>query len=158
MDLVKAQWMRDTATAASQAGHVWAQMAACEAALESNFGQSGLARQANNLFGTKQHQHPIFGTLSLPTREYLNDQWVVVTADWVSYPDVSYCFADRMATLTRLRDTYPHYEMALSAPDEFTYIREVSQTWATDPQRANKVIAIYQQYFAPAPDLTAQDL
>lgn len=118
-------------------------MAACEAALESGYGASGLATQANNLFGTKQHVHPIFGTLSLPTREFLHSQWVTVGAFWVKYPDRATCFADRMNTLRSLSHAYPHYAAALAATDPITYITEVSKTWSTDPQRAAKVIAIY---------------
>ncbi len=158
MDPVRQAWLESTAAQASAAGHVFAQMAACEAALESNYGQSGLARQANNLFGMKAHAHPIFGTLSLPTREYLNNQWVTVNAEWVSYPTVEDCFADRMATLVRLQDVYPHYGMALAAPDEMTYIREVSLTWSTDPNRAEKCIAIYREYFLQNKQNNAQQV
>ena len=50
--------------AAAQARHVFPEMAACEAALESGFGKSGLAREDNNLFGMKQHPHPVYGTHS----------------------------------------------------------------------------------------------
>jgi flagellum-specific peptidoglycan hydrolase FlgJ len=167
MDTTKQVWLQNAAKEAGTAGHIFAEMASCEAALESNFGQSGLAKDGNNLFGMKAHTavHSTYGTLSMPTREYLNGQWQIVTAFWVKYPTLAACFSDRMATLTRLRDTYPHYEMALTAPDEFTYIREVSQTWATDPHRADKVISIYKQYFVSGTqplnlgvDLNASDL
>jgi flagellum-specific peptidoglycan hydrolase FlgJ len=156
MDPVKQQWLENAAAEAAKAGHIFAQMAAAEAALESNFGQSGLARQANNLFGMKQHAHPIFGTMVLPTREFLNGQWITVSADWVKYDSLEECFGDRMDTLHRLRDAYPHYGLALTAPDPDTYIQEVSKTWSTDPQRAAKVMAIYQAYFVSsnnAPDV-----
>ena len=56
-----------------------------------------LAIQDRNLFGMKPHQHPEYGTASLPTREVLGDKWVEVEANWVSYPDLESCFADRMA-------------------------------------------------------------
>jgi flagellum-specific peptidoglycan hydrolase FlgJ len=142
-------WLTLTAQAAKAAGHIFPEAAACEAALESNYGQSMLAKQANNLFGMKQHTHPVFGTLSLPTRECINDQWVVTNADWVKYPDQMACYSDRMSTLLRLRDAYPHYNAALEASDARTYIIEVSQTWSTDPQRGAKVLAIYNDFMAP---------
>jgi flagellum-specific peptidoglycan hydrolase FlgJ len=129
--------------AAIQAGHIFPEMAACEAALESGYGRSQLAVQDRNLFGMKQHQHPIYGTHSLPTREFLGDAWIAVTADWVSYPDLSSCFADRMATLQRLSSIYRHYAAALKAASATTYIYEVSRTWSTDPERAEKVLNIY---------------
>lgn len=107
-----------------------------------------LAVHGNNLFGTKQHEHPIYGTLSLPTREYLGGEWKVVTANWVRYPTLDDCFADRLATLRRLSPIYPHYKAALEASDPETFVREVSQTWSTDPGRAEKVIEIYNEYQA----------
>lgn len=129
--------------AAETAKHIFPEMAACEAALESGFGASKLAVLGNNLFGTKQHRHAIFGTMSLPTREFFNSAWIQTTADWVKYPDWDSCFADRMATLQRLAPYYPHYAHALAAGSPTTYINEVSLTWSTDPERANHVLAIY---------------
>lgn len=124
-------------------------MAAAEAALESNYGQSELARDANNLFGMKQHFHPVYQTMTLPTREFEKGEWEKVPgARWVKYPDLASCFADRLSTLKRLAPVYPHYAAALDASDPYGYINEVSATWSTDPLRAAKVIAIYQQYTA----------
>jgi len=59
------------------------------------------------------------------------------------YPDWQTCFEDRMATLRRLCLVYPHYLAALNAGSATTYVNEVSRTWSTDPERANKVLAIY---------------
>jgi flagellum-specific peptidoglycan hydrolase FlgJ len=129
--------------AAKQSGHIFPEMAACEAALESGYGRSQLAVQDRNLFGMKQHQHPIYGTHVLPTREFLGDKWVTVSANWITYPNWETCFADRMATLKRLAAIYPHYAAALAAGSATTYVMEVSQSWSTDPERGNKVLAIY---------------
>lgn len=127
------------------------QMVASEAALESNWGNSELAREANNLFGMKQHAHPVYGTMALPTREWQNGpdghaidgRWITVTANWVKYDDWRACFADRQVTLERLSNAYPHYKAAIDAPDARTYITEVSKSWSTDPNRANKVLSIW---------------
>jgi flagellum-specific peptidoglycan hydrolase FlgJ len=140
-------WVLDTTNQALEAKHVYARMAACEAALESDFGTSALARLGFNLFGMKQHTHPIYGTLNLPTREFLNGEWVPKISAWVQYENVAECFADRMETLVRLRDVYAHYQAALTAPDPAVYIAEVSKTWSTDPNRAQKVLAIYAEIF-----------
>ena len=51
-----------------------------------------------------------------------------------------------MRTLVNLSHAYPHYAAALRAPDAATYIQEVSQTWSTDPLRAVKCLAIYNEY------------
>lgn len=141
-------WLDATAEAAKNGGHTWPQYAACEAALESNYGQSLLAREDNNLFGTKQHVHPIYGTHNLPTKEFLDGKWIQVQAPWIKYPNLAACFDDRMTTLGKLRNMYPHYNAALIATDGETFVREVSKTWSTDPYRAQKVLGIYQRFYA----------
>src|ERR1700761_5944697 len=76
----EAEFLAKAVAAAKAAGHVWPEYAACEAALESAWGGSELAVQANNLFGQKQAHLPLAGTetLTLPTREYLHGAWVTV--------------------------------------------------------------------------------
>jgi len=144
------QFLDEATAQAVKANHPFPQMAACEAALESSWGHSALAIEGNNLFGCKQHSHPIFGTMTLPTREWqgsaLDGRWITVGANWVKYPDCRACFADRLATLERLSNAYPHYAAALKAAEARTYITEVSKTWSTDPDRAKKVLSIYQDY------------
>lgn len=139
------EFLQLAAAAAEKAGHVWPEQAACEAALESGYGQSQLAIADKNLFGMKQHQHPIYGTHVLPTKEFLDGKWVTLNSSWITYPDWPSCFADRMATLQRLAPVYPHYAAALAAASGTTYVMEVSATWSTDPARAEKVLAIYDE-------------
>jgi flagellum-specific peptidoglycan hydrolase FlgJ len=133
------------AEASKESGHLFPQMAACEAALESAFGASEIARADNNLFGMKQHDHPIYGTHNVPTREFERGSWIVVNAEWIHYPNWPDCFADRMATLLRLARFFPHYHNAINAGSPVTYITEVSRTWSTDPRRGEKVLAIYDE-------------
>lgn len=146
MGAAERQFLNDAAAAAEKARHIWPQMAACEAALESNYGRSALAREDNNLFGMKQHRHAIYGTHALPTREFINSEWVQVQALWIHYPGWNMCFFDRMATLLRLASTFPHYAAALAAKDAESYVTEVSQSWSTDPARAQKVLTIWQEF------------
>lgn len=150
----------DRATAeAGKANHPFPQMAACEAALESTWGHSQLALEENNLFGMKQHAHPVYGTITLPTREFLDGKWVACNSSWVQYPDWRACFCDRLATLERLSNAYPHYAAALKATDARTFVTEVSKTWSTDPNRALKCLGVYEEYIAiaapPAPRTTS---
>ena len=150
MTLEGISWLKEIEEAAKESGHIWPRMAACEAALESNYGKSQLAQRAKNLFGMKAHG-PNAGTfLSLPTKEFINGEEVTQQALWMVYATLTDCFADRMKTLARLAPKYPHYQAALDAPDERTYVTEVSQTWSTDPNRAAKVIQIYTEYSAGA--------
>lgn len=141
-------WVLATTLEAIDVGHIYPRMAACEAALESAYGHSSLAREAFNLFGLKAHGHPAHGTISLPTKEFLGGEWKAETDEWMKYQSIAECFQDRMSTLVRLRHLYPHYQAALTAADAATYIEQVSKTWSTDPARASKVLAIYNQAFS----------
>lgn len=139
-------WLVQTFRAARAAGHIFPDYAACEAANEAAWGQSKLAKLGANLFGTKQHSHPEYKTLNLPTKEFLDHKWVVIKASWVCYPSEMACFQDRMYTLRRLSPMYPHYAAALVAKDGTTFVDQVSLSWATDPDRARKVLSIYHAH------------
>ena len=144
-------FLRQAAVAARAAGHIFPEYAACEAALESTWGQSRLARQANNLFGQKQSAEAESeidapGVLVMPTQEFLHGRWVTVMARWARYPDHAACFRARMALLQRLQHSYPAYARALVATTGEAFIEEVSRAWSTDPQRAAKVLAIHRQH------------
>ena len=123
---------------------MWPEQAACEAALDSGYGQSQLAIADKNLFGMKQHQHPIYGTHVLPTKEFLDGKWVTLNSSWITYPDWPSCFADRMATLSAWR-SLSALRGRLAPASGPTYVMEVSATWWTDPARAEKVLAIYDE-------------
>src|SRR5271154_6329427 len=126
MNATQHDWIASTADAAARAFHCWPTMAACEAALESNYGTSALAREGLNLFG-------MYETLNIPTKEYLDGSWSVVNAEWVKYDTLEDCFKDRMATLTRMAPKFPHYADALAAPDPKSYVVNVSESWSSDP-------------------------
>ena len=148
-------FLRQASDAARAAGHIFPEYAACEAALESTWGQSRLAREANNLFGQKQSVESIAsGTLALPTQEFLHGRWVTVVAQWARFADQAACFRARMALLRRLQHSYPAYARALAAGNGEVFIEEVSRTWSTDPQRAQKVLAIHRQHCASFLPLT----
>lgn len=143
MNAAEKEFLHFAQLAAEQAGHIYPEMAACEAALESGYGTSKLATQGHNLFGMKQHCHPVYPTLNLPTQEFVKGDWVATSAAWVEYPNLRSCFADRIQTLKRLAPFYPHYARALAAATATAYVMEVSQTWSTDPGRGEKVLDIY---------------
>lgn len=147
MNETQIEWVKATATSAQTAGHIFPEMAGCEAALESDYGNSTLAKEGFNLFGMKQHAHPIYGNLALPTKEFLGGEWEVVGAMWIKYPSLVECFTDRMATLNRLKGEYLEYQEALDATDALTYVRAVSKRWSTDVDRAGKCIAIFEVCF-----------
>ena len=128
--------------AAMSAAVLFPQAQASEAMAESGWMTKALAVTDNNLFGTKQHTHPIYGTVNLPTREFLNDRWVVENDNFIVYPTLADCFADRMHTLEQLAPNYPHYAAALAASTPEEFLTQVSLTWSTDPDRGATCIAI----------------
>jgi flagellum-specific peptidoglycan hydrolase FlgJ len=151
-------FLRQATAAATAAGHIFPGYAACEAALESNWGQSLLAREANNLFGQKQSAPPVAGTLTvaLPTQEFVRGAWITVPAHWVCFRTLEGCFRARMALLEQARHIHSAYECALRAATGEEFVEQVSRAWSTDPQRAAKVLAIHRQHIAsllpnPAP-------
>jgi flagellum-specific peptidoglycan hydrolase FlgJ len=174
-------FLRQASAAARAAGHIFPDYAAAEAALESTWGRSRLAREANNLFGQKQSLDdakgiatpgatagtpgtaagtpgaPV-GVLAMPTQEFLHGQWVTVIAHWARFVDQAACFRARMALLRRLQQNYPAYGRALTATTGEAFIEEVSRAWSTDPERAEKVLAIHRQHCASFLPLAPQQV
>ena len=142
------EFLEKAAAAARAAGHIFPDHAACEAALESAWGRSMLAEKANNLFGQKQSHPPAGASLSMPTREFLHGSWVMVQAEWMMFPNWAACFAERMTVLRQLENAYPHYRAALSAATGEQFVAELSKSWSTDPDRAEKVLSVYREHFA----------
>lgn len=148
MSTPQQEFLLRAAAAARAAGHLYPHFAACEAALESGWGHSQLAVEANNLFGQKQAHPPLSGTetLALPTREFLHGAWVPVQASWVKFSDWESCFRERMSLLRSLARAWPNYRVALAAKTGEQFITAVSRTWSTDPARAGKVLALYDAH------------
>lgn len=131
-------------TAAQIARHVWPEYAACEAALETAWGTSELFFRAKNVFGEKQHVVPVFLTITLPTWEVINGRRAETTASFIWFPSPIEAYESRMATLWRL--AYPEYADALAAVTGEGFVTNVSKRWSTDPDRAAKVLAIYDAH------------
>ena len=133
---------------ATASGHAWPEYAACEAALETGWGGSGLCQRANNLFGQKQGpQTAGLPTITIPTREFIHGQWVVVDAVWPVFASWADSFSARMELLTALAGEYPNYAAALAASNGEDFVTEVSKTWSTDPTRGAQVLAIHRRHF-----------
>ena len=123
---------------------------------ESGWGQSALAIRDNNLFGIKGNGPA--GSDVLPTREFLNGQWVTQSAAFRVYHNVAQSIADHSELLA----TSPSYQQAMAdrhLPDAFA--TDLTGVYATDPQYGSNLIAIMRLYnlyqydsAAPAPALT----
>lgn len=110
-----------------------------EAALESGWGESLLAREAKNLFGVKADAAWHGDVLTLNTREYLRGTWVMVPARWRKYADWQGCMDDHAAFLRQNR----RYAACFACRDGEGFARAVAAAgYATDPLYADKLIAV----------------
>lgn len=115
-----------------------------QAALESNWGQSQLARDAHNYFGIKAHG--AHERVAYPTFECVNGKNVRVTADFARYASMEECFAERDRLLLSL-GCYAEARAAKDDPEKFA--RALAKHWATDPEYAEKLLALHEMIFTP---------
>lgn len=114
-----------------------------QAALESAWGESGLARTGNNLFGIKADSRWRGETISLNTREFIRDQWVVVPAKWRKYVSWQASIDDHAAFLK----LNPRYKACFLCTTASAFAQALVQAgYATDPNYANKLIALVNRH------------
>ncbi len=148
--------------AALRGGHLWPAYACAEAAEESAWGESKLAKYYNNLFGQKYPENPppgfAYPRIKLATWEVVNGQRQELVAQqapyWPVFPGWAVSFSERMALLRRLAGArgqdgsllFPGYAAAIRAASGEEFVASVSRDWSTDPRRADNVLAIYRQH------------
>ena len=114
-----------------------------QAALESGWGESGLARAGNNLFGIKADSRWRGETLTLNTREFIKGQWMVVPAKWRKYASWQASIDDHAAFL-KLNSRYKACFLCTTAA---AFAMALAQAgYATDPDYANKLIALMSKH------------
>jgi peptidoglycan hydrolase FlgJ len=124
-------------------------IAAAQAALESAYGASRLAKEANNLFGIKAGKSWKGAITGRRTREFDPDRgWYEIVADFRSYPTLRDCFKDYGEIIGRLSW---YQDAARSCKDPGLFLRGIEKTasepgWATDPDYAKKVWNIAKQF------------
>lgn len=140
------QFLDRAVSAAREAGAIWPEYMACEAALETGWGESKLCRVANNLLGQKSGcTTRDLKVIDIATDEIIDGCPVHLShTQWPVFPDWEICFRERMELLR----TKSAYAPALAAKTGEEFVRAVSRVWATDPQRADKVLAIYRKHIA----------
>ncbi len=117
-----------------------------QSALETGWGKHMIRDSnqvsAHNLFGIKaKAAHP--SKVASLTTEYVNQQPVKEVADFKAYASMLDSFLDYVSLLQTKR-----YEKALAnAEDPKAFLNELQKAgYATDPQYANKVFAIYENH------------
>ncbi len=114
-----------------------------QAALESAWGESSLAKAGNNLFGIKADSLWRGQTLTLNTKEFIKGQWVVVPALWRKYPSWQASIDDHAAFLKR----NPRYKACFACTSAPAFAKALAQAgYATDPTYADKVIGLIKQH------------
>lgn len=117
-----------------------------QSALETGWGKHMIRDSnevsAHNLFGIKAKATHADKVASLTT-EYVNQQPVKEVADFKSYASMLESFLDYVSLLQTKR-----YEKALAnVEDPKAFLNELQNAgYATDPQYANKVFAIYENH------------
>jgi len=129
---------------------LWPSVFLAQAALESGWGRSWLAVNANNYFGRKCLQLPC---IEIKTPEYRKGQRMIEDHSFQIYesiPDAVHGYCQQFFR-TYLYSGLPVYpELDASTPEAF--IRSVAWRYATDPDYADKVLGIIGRY-----DLTRYD-
>lgn len=111
-----------------------------QAALESAWAESQLAKVAHNYFGVKAH-----GTqrwIAMPTCEFIGGKCRRVVARFARYESMAESFADRDRILSSLAC---YAEARAGAADAEAFARALAKHWATDPDYADKLLEIYRE-------------
>ena len=102
-----------------------------------------MAKTANNLFGIKADSRWRGETLTLPTKEFIKGQWVVVPAKWRKYASWQASIDDHAAFLKQNQRYAPCFSCL--AADAF--VRALAKAgYATDPLYADKVIGVMNKH------------
>lgn len=127
------------ARAAHLASGIPASFTLAQAALESGWGSSKLAREGCNLFGVKADKSWTGDVITMQTREVLNGQSVMVPARWRKYPNWAACLADRVEFFKRNK----RYAACFKETTGEGWCRAVAAAgYATDPDYAQLLLAM----------------
>lgn len=138
------EFLQTTKQAATGIPGIHPGIAAAQAALESNFGKSQLAQQANNLFGVKVGSSWNGASITMRTMEEEFGEFVEVAARWRKYPAVRDAIEDYAALIRRV---YPH--AAAVSHDGEAYARALTSgvlKYATDSRYSEKLITLATQH------------
>jgi flagellum-specific peptidoglycan hydrolase FlgJ len=129
------------ALAAQQRFGVPASVTIAQAIDESGWGTSQLAASDYNLFGIKGSGPA--GSVTFPTQEFENGQWVTIYAQFRAYHNVSESISDHAELLA----TSGYYTRAMAdraVPDAFA--NDLTGVYATDPEYGANLIALMRLY------------
>jgi flagellum-specific peptidoglycan hydrolase FlgJ len=122
-----------------------ASLTIAQAILESAWGESGLTKRANNLFGIKGTGTA--GSVQMPTTEYVANKPVTVAANFRAYRSWDESIADHSALiLNGTRDKPTRYHGVLGADYKTACYAIKDGGYATDPEYPKKLIGLIEHY------------
>lgn len=127
------------AQACQRASGIPASFTIAQAALESSWGGSQLARSGFNLFGVKADESWHGAITMMDTKEFEHGKPVMVPAKWRCYRTWGECLADRAEFFRKNH----HYAACFKETTGHGWARAVAAAgYATDPDYAEKLIAV----------------
>lgn len=122
--------------------HLLPSLCIAQACLESAYGTSELAVQANNLFGIKASNWT-GKVYNKTTKEWDGGKYITITAGFRAYDTMVACVEDYIKKLT----TMPRYANLVGCTDinkACEYIR--ADGWATSPTYTSSLLAVVKQF------------
>jgi len=142
-----------SAVAFMRAHKISAALIIAQGALESGWGKTALA-MGNNIFGIKADESWRGPATMQLTKEYVNGQWITISAAFRAYPSIQACLEDHDGFLLQ-----PRY-LNLIGADYKTSCQLIGGTdhYATDPNYAAVLLSIIQQYNLAQYDQQAREV
>lgn len=121
--------------------HLFPSVMIAQGCLESADGNSELAAKYFNHFGMKPGSTWKGTTINFPTKEFEGGKEITINAFFRSYPNLSTGLADHIDMLLRV-SVYRNNGVFTATTPELQASALLKAGYATDPQYANKLIAI----------------
>lgn len=117
-----------------------------QACLESNYGQSSLAKQYNNLFGVKSSDPNTSKVMT--TQEYVNGRWQTISGRFQIYDSYQAAIQAHARLLAQGTSwNQGQYRHVLQAKDWRSQAKALYQDgYATDPGYPGKLISLVEQF------------
>ncbi|MFA9399324.1 MAG: glucosaminidase domain-containing protein [Clostridiaceae bacterium] len=121
--------------------HIFASVTIAQAILESAWGESGLSKDAKNLFGIKATAEWNGKVVSYKTCEYIKGERCTVSASFKAYNSYDDSLEDHLKLLLIAR--YAHVRISLNYKEACINLHKCG--YATDINYANKLIQIIEE-------------
>lgn len=117
-----------------------------QAILESNWGQSELSSEYNNLFGIKAYGDQ--EKVNMDTQEFVNEQWITIKGDFRVFDSWEQSMDSHTMLFVNGVDWSPEkYEQVLTASNYEEAAEALQEAgYATDPDYADKIKEVIETY------------